>query len=265
MSREAYLTIDDSPSDQTHLYLEWLKQRNIQALFFCIGERLIERPDVMVRAVHDGHILGNHSYTHPRSSVVGADAMLAEIDLTDMAIEMIYAQAGVKRPGRYFRFPHMDRGMGGYIVDYDALNDNHRNVVVPLFRDGLNIALIAPTTEQRAQRDKLQAGLKQRGFTAPPFTGVTFDWYQDTEMGSAIDAMYTYSTSDWMLLPRHKGKWAWGSVDDLNARADADAQLNRTDSRHIILAHDKDGLASEEFALLQHLLDKGLSFVRYGS
>lgn len=262
--RQAYLTIDDSPSNQTGQLLDWLQTRNIQALFFCIGERLEANMDVMERAVAEGHILGNHSYTHPRSSLVGLDAMLAEIDRTETLIEQVYTQAGATRPARYFRFPHMDRGMGGYIVDFDALGPDERNIVVPLFRDGLNIALVPPTADQKHLRDRLQEGLSARGFVTPPFTGVTFPWYTKTEMGEAVDAMYTYSTSDWMLLPRHKGKWPWASVADLNRRADSDVQLASSQSRHIILAHDKDDLFTDEVALLQHLLDNDVHFVGYG-
>jgi peptidoglycan/xylan/chitin deacetylase (PgdA/CDA1 family) len=261
--REGFLTIDDSPSNQTDEYLDWLKERDIQALFFCIGERLTENSEPMIRAVREGHILGNHSWSHPRSSQVGLTAMLDEIDRTEDALNDIYREAGVERDGLYFRFPHMDRGMGGYIVDFDAMSDDDARIVVPLFRDGINISLDKPSDEQRELCQGLQHGLKQRGFTAPPFAGVSFAWFTETEMGTAIDAMYTYSTSDWMLLPRHRGKWPWASVEELNARADTDVTLLNHQSRHIILAHDKDDFLLEETALLQHLLDTGMSFVSF--
>ncbi|MBL4589723.1 MAG: polysaccharide deacetylase family protein, partial [Alphaproteobacteria bacterium] len=64
MERVAYLTIDDSPSPHTDKIVTYLAGHGIQALFFCIGEKIEAYPDQMIGAVQAGHALANHTYAH---------------------------------------------------------------------------------------------------------------------------------------------------------------------------------------------------------
>ncbi|MFZ0796306.1 MAG: polysaccharide deacetylase family protein [Terriglobales bacterium] len=65
-SKQIALTYDDGPNDpHTLKLLEVLAKHNVQATFFMIGHYVQQRPD-MVRAVAQaGHVLGNHTHTHP--------------------------------------------------------------------------------------------------------------------------------------------------------------------------------------------------------
>jgi hypothetical protein len=81
-------------------------------------------------------------------------------------------------------------------------------------------------------------------------------------MARAVDAMYTFSTADWMVTPRHRGKWPCRTLDDLLARVDSDPVLSNRESRHIILAHDQDDLLPVFRATVGHLLDKGFAFTK---
>lgn len=66
-SKTAYLTFDDGPSDNTIKILDILKQNNIKATFFVNGRP--EKKEIYKRIVNEGHILGNHTYTHDYSVV----------------------------------------------------------------------------------------------------------------------------------------------------------------------------------------------------
>ena len=65
--KEIALSFDDGPANQyTPAILELLSQYNIQAAFFCIGSR-IPNNEALFRKLHEnGHIIGNHSYSHYR-------------------------------------------------------------------------------------------------------------------------------------------------------------------------------------------------------
>lgn len=63
--REIALTFDDGPDpDATPALLDVLEEANIQATFFCIGERVRAHPEIAQRTVHEGHLIGNHSEHH---------------------------------------------------------------------------------------------------------------------------------------------------------------------------------------------------------
>ncbi|WP_412095977.1 polysaccharide deacetylase family protein [Bacillus sp. PS06] len=60
------LTFDDGPDPRfTSQVLDVLKKHDIKATFFVMGARAREYPDLVRRMIDDGHIVGNHSYTHP--------------------------------------------------------------------------------------------------------------------------------------------------------------------------------------------------------
>lgn len=260
LTRKAYLTIDDSPSERMDDMVDALVVRKVPAVFFCRGDRLEQYFNSAVRAIEKGFVIANHSYNHPRSSTVSFDVFTDEVKRTQDLIDKAYQQAGISGDPKLFRFPHMDRGMGGWIIDYDAVPDSQRDLIIRMFADGLNVKLDPPDQAARDKKDALQLWLRKEGFVTPAFNGVTFPWYTDTEIGSAVDAMFTYSTSDWMVTARHKGKWPWKSVEDLKAKMDADPWLQKTDSAHVILAHDQAEIFDETLALIDYGLATGMEF-----
>lgn len=62
--RVIYLTFDDGPSIITNNILNILKQYNIKATFFLIGNQIKGNEDVVKRIDNEGHSIGLHSYTH---------------------------------------------------------------------------------------------------------------------------------------------------------------------------------------------------------
>jgi peptidoglycan-N-acetylglucosamine deacetylase len=82
------MTFDDGPSaENTPRLLEMLKQRNIKATFFLIGQNVASNPDIVRRILADGHEVGNHSWTHPQLSKLSDDRVTSEITKTQDAIK----------------------------------------------------------------------------------------------------------------------------------------------------------------------------------
>jgi len=62
---EIALSFDDGPNEQfTPKILEILKRNNVTATFFCIGQKIEKNPEILNQIIKDGHIVGNHSYSH---------------------------------------------------------------------------------------------------------------------------------------------------------------------------------------------------------
>ena len=82
------MTFDDGPSSEnTPRLLEMLKQRNIKATFFLIGQNAAANPDLVRRIFAEGHEIGNHSWTHPQLSKLSDDRVTTEITKTQDAIK----------------------------------------------------------------------------------------------------------------------------------------------------------------------------------
>lgn len=63
--KEIAISFDDGPAiNHTPEILRLLKQDNIKATFFCIGNRIAGNENIVRQIKEDGHIIGNHSYSH---------------------------------------------------------------------------------------------------------------------------------------------------------------------------------------------------------
>ncbi len=58
------LTFDDGPSDYTEELLDGLELYGARATFFVIGSKAEKNPETVKRAHEDGHLIGNHTYSH---------------------------------------------------------------------------------------------------------------------------------------------------------------------------------------------------------
>lgn len=82
------MTFDDGPSaENTPRLLEMLKERNIKATFFLIGQNAAANPNVVRQILADGHEIGNHSWTHPQLSKLSDERVKGEISKTQEAIK----------------------------------------------------------------------------------------------------------------------------------------------------------------------------------
>jgi peptidoglycan/xylan/chitin deacetylase (PgdA/CDA1 family) len=66
ISKQLALTYDDGPNDPHTLSLiEVLSRHQVRATFFVIGRYVQSRPDIVREVIKAGHVIGNHTFTHP--------------------------------------------------------------------------------------------------------------------------------------------------------------------------------------------------------
>jgi peptidoglycan/xylan/chitin deacetylase (PgdA/CDA1 family) len=65
-SKQIALTYDDGPNDpHTLKLLDVLAKHSVRATFFMIGRYVKQRPDIARAVAQAGHVIGNHTFTHP--------------------------------------------------------------------------------------------------------------------------------------------------------------------------------------------------------
>jgi len=96
------LTFDDGPTMlRTPELLDILRASKVQATFFVVGKQAEQYPELLQRAFADGHLIANHTYSHPLLFCFLTPSKLRrEIEKGQEAIERICGE----RP-RYFRSP----------------------------------------------------------------------------------------------------------------------------------------------------------------
>jgi peptidoglycan/xylan/chitin deacetylase (PgdA/CDA1 family) len=76
------LTYDDGPNDpHTLRLLEVLAKHDVKATFFLIGRYVKQRPDIARELVRAGHVVGNHTFSHP--NLIFASARQTRTQLLD--------------------------------------------------------------------------------------------------------------------------------------------------------------------------------------
>ena len=95
------ITFDDGPCEQTTAVLDKLRECNVRASFFCVGEQVERNPDIARRIVEEGHTLGNHSFSHKVTFPVKSVSNITK-EITDTQ-ELIADVTG--RTPRFFRPP----------------------------------------------------------------------------------------------------------------------------------------------------------------
>lgn len=82
------ITFDDGPSLFTLEVLELLKKYDVKATFFCIGKNIEAHPEIVKKIIEEGHLLGNHSYSHSKFfDFYNADKITDELRKTDQLLE----------------------------------------------------------------------------------------------------------------------------------------------------------------------------------
>jgi cellulose synthase/poly-beta-1,6-N-acetylglucosamine synthase-like glycosyltransferase/spore germination protein YaaH/peptidoglycan/xylan/chitin deacetylase (PgdA/CDA1 family) len=84
------LTIDDGPaSPYTAQMLDELKQLNVKATFFLIGQNAERYPGLVHRIWDEGHEIGNHTYTHPNTGAIPDSRVRLELNTTQRVFQSI--------------------------------------------------------------------------------------------------------------------------------------------------------------------------------
>lgn len=84
------ITFDDGPSAHcTGRLLDGLKERGIKGTFFLIGENAEDNPKLVKRLHEEGHLIGNHTYSHVEITRLSDEEAKKEITKTDEIISSI--------------------------------------------------------------------------------------------------------------------------------------------------------------------------------
>ena len=95
------LTFDDGPDPMdTPKILDILKEKNVRATFFVLGQAAQDNPNLLKRLIKEGHEIGNHSYKHDYQQ----NHLLEELEQTD---QEVFAATGTHT--YYYRPP------GGFV------------------------------------------------------------------------------------------------------------------------------------------------------
>lgn len=98
---ELALTFDDGPNPLwTPRLLEILAEHNIPATFFLLGSRAQAHPDLVRRIAAAGHLIGNHSWSHPNLALTSRAQIRQELTRTRDLLQQLTGT-----PLRYFRPP----------------------------------------------------------------------------------------------------------------------------------------------------------------
>ena len=81
------LTFDDGPNQKlTPRLLDLLAEHHIHVTFFVVGENAAEYPEILQRAVREGHEVGNHTWSHPNLAKTSDENVRSQIKRTEEAI-----------------------------------------------------------------------------------------------------------------------------------------------------------------------------------
>jgi len=95
-------SFDDGPNPETtETILESLRENNIKAIFFCVGENIAKYPLLVRKIITEGHTIANHSYSHQNITFSSKLKINEQIELCSKAI------IGELGDGpKYYRPPH---------------------------------------------------------------------------------------------------------------------------------------------------------------
>lgn len=92
--RKIALTFDDGPHPTyTLLLLDGLRERGVRASFFVTGENAEQYPELIERMRDEGHLIGNHTYSHIRLTDDNRELYRAELVQTNEVLERITGEA----------------------------------------------------------------------------------------------------------------------------------------------------------------------------
>src|SRR5271157_5901128 len=100
-SRQIALTYDDGPNDpHTLRLLDVLARHEVKATFFMIGRYVQQRPEIARAVAHAGHVIGNHTFTHPLLTFMSEREIRQQLSDCRAAL-----QDAIGEPSNLFRPP----------------------------------------------------------------------------------------------------------------------------------------------------------------
>lgn len=95
-AKKVAITFDDGPNPvYTPKLLDGLKERDVKATFFVIGEEAELYPDIIERMEEEGHEIGNHTYSHVNLCCLDYAETEYEVNETNKVIENITGECPI--------------------------------------------------------------------------------------------------------------------------------------------------------------------------
>jgi peptidoglycan-N-acetylglucosamine deacetylase len=133
---ELALTFDDGPNTTwTPRLLEILSSHEVRATFFLVGAYAQAQPDLVRQIAAAGHLIGNHSWSHPNLALCAASRIEQQLSRTSQTLEQI---TGV--PVRFFRPPFGGRRP-------EALRIARRLGMVPVLWNAMTSDWVNPSAD----------------------------------------------------------------------------------------------------------------------
>lgn len=90
LKKRIALTFDDGPNPQyTVELLDGLKKRGVHATFFVMGKQAEQYPEIIKRMEEEGHLIGNHTYSHLQLKKSNREEFKKELTKTSEIIQEI--------------------------------------------------------------------------------------------------------------------------------------------------------------------------------
>jgi peptidoglycan-N-acetylglucosamine deacetylase len=100
------LTFDDGPNEPyTSRLADFLAERQVRATFFQVGRAVLRYPEVSRRLIADGHVIGNHSFTHELTNFLTAKTLAEEVRKGQAALATVGLRPALYRPPWLLRTP----------------------------------------------------------------------------------------------------------------------------------------------------------------
>lgn len=104
LKKQVYLTFDDGPSSKsTEAILDILKEEDVKATFFVVGQNALNFPEILKRAYDEGHGIAIHTYSHNYKKIYASPEALEE-DI-NKAAESLRSILGEDFSTNLYRFP----------------------------------------------------------------------------------------------------------------------------------------------------------------
>ncbi|HZG57829.1 delta-lactam-biosynthetic de-N-acetylase [Paenibacillus sp.] len=92
-AKALYLTFDNGYENGfTPQILDVLKEKRVPAIFFVTGQYIKEQPELLRRMVDEGHLIGNHSWSHPDLTTVSDAKLKEELDQVKAGVAAVTKQ-----------------------------------------------------------------------------------------------------------------------------------------------------------------------------
>ena len=124
-----YITFDDGPiPESTAWTLNLLREKNVKASFFCVGDNVRKYPEIYQQILDEGHAVGNHTHNHLRGFTSKTQAYIDNVELASQ-----YIDSKLFRPpyGMIKRSQAKRLLMDYKIIMWDVLSEDYRQDITP--------------------------------------------------------------------------------------------------------------------------------------